>query len=450
MVSVDMLTDIAIQRPSPSRLSVPVILAGFSIAVGFFFVAIAVAAEPLGLGIKEDFLFYRRFGLPRRDCALLGATLIALPFLFALIRLLLRFLLRHWKDVALMLASVLSILIVLEIALRIAHGLPPWPDRNFLFERVLVTNRWPVNDYHPVIGWVHKPNLSFNSESEQHSFTTGEFGVRMNQAKIQPVPRGAILAVGNSFTEGAEVGDTGTWPASLERAIGEPVVNAGIGGWAADQIILRAEELMSDLSPKIIIVSLLHPDITWIPFRVHGGAPKPYFLVKDGQLVPMNIPVPRKIDGPLTDFGLLQGFLGYSYLIDWTMSRLGVASWFELGVFAKVSTSPVLVSCLLLERLKSAADDKNVTLLLMMQWGGNEVASKGYGRPAEVEEVLGCARAAGIRTVDTWDALRGIVAQGEDKLKALYILHSGSYPYGHMSPAGNQFVAELLAKALRD
>jgi hypothetical protein len=38
----------------------------------------------------------------------------------------------------------------------------------------------------------------------------------------------------------------------------------------------------------------------------------------------------------------------------------------------------------------------------------------------------------------------------DDALQALYVMHTGSYPYGHMSPAGKQFVAELLAKALRE
>jgi hypothetical protein len=35
----------------------------------------------------------------------------------------------------------------------------------------------------------------------------------------------------------------------------------------------------------------------------------------------MNIPVLRTIDGAATDFGLLQGILGYCYLIDWAMSK---------------------------------------------------------------------------------------------------------------------------------
>src|SRR5262245_45939901 len=250
-----------------SRL--PVIL----VACGAIFIGLVVAAGHLGLGIKEDFVLYRWFGLNRTDSVLLGATLIALPFAFAFIR-------PRWRELLLVLASVLTVLLVLELALCVVDGLPILPDRNLLFERLLVTNRWPVIDYHPVIGWVQKPNMSFSPESEGTSFTTGEFGVRMNQAEIRPVPRGGILAVGDSFTAGSEVGDAGTWPASLERILGEPVVNAGVGGWAADQIILRAEELMEDLSPKKIVVSLLMQDIAWTQFRVHGGGPKPYFLVE--------------------------------------------------------------------------------------------------------------------------------------------------------------------------
>jgi lysophospholipase L1-like esterase len=435
----------AISSSIPSRKSRSpfVVLAGALVAAGALLIALSIAAGPLGLGLKEDFVLYRWFGLARTDAVLLGAALIALPFIIALLR-------PYWRDLALVSASVLVILIVLEVGLRLFDGLPAWPDRNFLFERMLVTNRWPVNEYDPVVGWVHKPNLSFNADSEESSFTTGEFGVRMNQPKILPVPRGAILAVGNSFTEGAEVGDRGSWPASLERTLGEPVVNAGIGGWAADQIVLRAEELMAQLSPKAIVVSFASPDIAWTAFRVHSGGPKPYFLIENGQLVPMNIPVPRTIDGAATDFGLLQGILGYSYLVDWTMSRLGVTSWFERGISARVATDPVQVSCLLLERLKRATDARGATLMLMMQWGGNEVSDPAFVRWPYADDVLRCAKAAGIKTLDTWEPLRAVFAGGEDKLRELYMRHTGAYSYGHMSPAGNQFVAEQLAKALRD
>jgi hypothetical protein len=110
----------------------------------------------------------------------------------------------------------------------------------------------------------------------------------------------------------------------------------------------------------------------------------------------------------------------------------------------------VQVSCLLLARLKRATDARNITLILMMQWGGNEVSDLAFVRWPYSDDVLRCAKAAGIRIVDTWQPLRAVFAGGEDKLKELYVRHTGTYAYGHMSPAGNQFVAELLAKALRD
>src|SRR5436190_8347074 len=141
------------------------------VAAGVVLVGLVIAAGHLGLGLKEDFVLYRWFGLSRTDSVFLGATLIALAFIIALIR-------PYWREASLVFASVLIILIALEVGLRIADGLPAWPDRNLLFERTLVTNRWPVNEYHPVVGWVHKPNLSFNADSAESSFTTGEFGVR--------------------------------------------------------------------------------------------------------------------------------------------------------------------------------------------------------------------------------------------------------------------------------
>jgi hypothetical protein len=91
-----------------------------------------------------------------------------------------------------------------------------------------------------------------------------------------------------------------------------------------------------------------------------------------------------------------------------------------------------------------------VGLLLMVQWGGNEIANKDYQWPADMEDIIGCGKAAGIRTVDSAPALKEVFAHGDDALKALYVMHTGSYPYDHMSPAGNQFVAELLAKAMHD
>src|SRR6185312_14962905 len=100
-------------------------------------------------------------------------------------------------------------------------------------------------------------------------------GVRMNQAEVRPLPRSAILAVGDSFTFGAEVEDSQSWPAALERIVGTPVVNGGVGGYGSDQIVLRAEQLMAELQPRTVIVSFLDGDILRAGYSLFHGALKP-------------------------------------------------------------------------------------------------------------------------------------------------------------------------------
>jgi hypothetical protein len=146
------------------------------------------------------------------------------------------------KNLALALASFVSCLGVLEIGLRIVNGLPAIPDRNFILERAHVAdiNNLTGVEYDPVLGWIQQSNVRFNSDNPNISFTTGEYGVRMNLPEIRALPKSAILVVGDSFTAGSEVGDTQSWPAQLELEIRQPVINAAAGGWGGmPQILLK-------------------------------------------------------------------------------------------------------------------------------------------------------------------------------------------------------------------
>jgi hypothetical protein len=355
------------------------------------------------------------------------------------------------KNLLLMLCSTTACLLLLEVGLRIGNGLPVIPDRNFIVERshIADVDHLPLAEYDPALGWVQRPNLRIASDRADGSFTTGEYGIRMNRPEIQPIPHNSILAVGDSFTAGSEVGDVQAWPAQLEREIGEAVVNAAVGGWGADQIVMRAEQLIPKLTPRTIIVSLLADDIVRDAYRVYGGLDKPYYEIKDGNLVQMNQPVVPRAIGPASTLGPFRRTLGYSYLADYTMSRLGIESWFAIAAQVQVPIDIVGVSCLLLERLKHEADDKGTRLILLMQWGGGGI-SQWQSRPYFTSDVLDCARQAGIQTVDTWDRLKQVNSEGEDKLKELYHTLQGGTVYAHMSSAGNKLMADLVAKAVRD
>ena len=70
-----------------------------------------------------------------------------------------------------------------------------------------------------------------------------------------------VLAVGDSFTFGADVLDSETWPAQLERLIGRSVVNAGVSGYGLDQAVLRAEELIPRVQPSLLVVAFIPDDV---------------------------------------------------------------------------------------------------------------------------------------------------------------------------------------------
>jgi hypothetical protein len=354
------------------------------------------------------------------------------------------------KNMLLMLCSVAACLLLLEVGLRFVNGLPVIPDRNLIQERAHISDvdHLAAAEYDPVLGWVQRPNLRIESDRADGSFTTGEYGIRMNQPEILPIPHNSILAVGDSFTAGSEVGDVQAWPAQLEREIGEPVINAAVGGWGTDQIVMRVEQLIPKLTPRTIIVSFLADDTLRDAYRVFGGLDKPYYEINDGSLVPMNQPVPRAA-GPTSSLGLARKMLGYSYLADYTMSRLGIESWFEIAAQAKVPIDYVAVSCLLLERLKRETDSKGIRLIFLMQWGGGELSQWDF-RPNFGADVLDCARKMSIQTVDSWDLLKAVKSEGEDKLKELYHTVQGGTVYTHMSSVGNKFIADLAARAVRD
>src|SRR2546430_12739713 len=83
------------------------------------------------------------------------------------------------------------------------------------------------------------------------------FRSRRNSAAQTGLRAGNILAVGSSFTFGAEVADDQSWPAQLERLTGRPVDNAAVGGHALDQIVLRSEEHTSELQSQSNLVCRL-------------------------------------------------------------------------------------------------------------------------------------------------------------------------------------------------
>lgn len=346
-------------------------------------------------------------------------------------------------DLLLVMGSIAIGLAVIEAGYRALNGLPLFRLANWRVERVVLGRLLDRTEIDPVLGWTVKPNY----RSPEHN--TLDLGIRRN-ANETALRAGGILAVGDSFTEGWEVDDAESWPAYLEQRLGLPVVNGGIGGYGTDQIVLRAEQLLPVIAPKVLIIGFLDFDIVRTAHS-HFAAPKPWFSLENGALH-YHPPAPLDADrafASLATFGRWsRDGLGYSAAIDHVLARLAPAYWYSEGQgdYRLAGIDAVAVTCALLGRLKHQADERGIRMLLFMQYYAWFVYAA-ETRPPDATRVLDCAAAQGIETVDQFAPLRRIAVTGPTALADYYMTHGDLHT--HMNARGNQHAAELLARAIR-
>ncbi|MEA2907527.1 MAG: hypothetical protein QOI12_4914 [Alphaproteobacteria bacterium] len=350
-------------------------------------------------------------------------------------------------NAGLVLASVLLSLALIETGYRLAAGLPLFKLANWRTELV-VMNRLDELKGIPdaVLGWTLQP-WSYNEDG----YTTIDHGIRQNFDETT-VRTGAVLAVGDSFTEGWDVADSESWPAYLEKLTGVAVVNAGIGGYGTDQIVLRAEQLLPIVKPKILIVGFLEADIFRAGHSIFG-APKPYFTLEGGELryhPPEQIERRPQVVSPLRI--RVRDALGYSAAADHVLARLAPNYWYGGGTvdyFRKAGINEAEVTCALLRRLKTQTEREGIRMMLFMQHHAPLIA-RTEKSTYNAQYVIACAQAAGIRVLDQFASLRAIVLADPNALRDLYVGLAGGELYGHMTAKGNEHAANLIAPALRD
>jgi hypothetical protein len=352
---------------------------------------------------------------------------------------------RQWDSWLLAVASVALTLLAIEFGFRAYTGEPVLSFKNFRAERIVVNRLGDRAIPEPELGWVLKPHYA------SPGFNTIAEGVRRNFDETE-IRQGAVLAVGDSFTEGwDEVNDAGTWPAHLEKLVGVPVVNAAVGGYASDQIILRTERILPLVKPKTLIVGLNEIDI----FRTgHApfGAPKPYFTLKDGALE-FHPPEPletRDESGFVAQAGYaMRDVLGYSAVADFVLSKLSFDFWYgnSKQIYKRVHNYEVPVTCALLERLKKQTDTMGIRTILFMQYYGLLILEED-DIPDSTRIVEDCARKAGYEVIDQYATLRAIALANEDEFRTYYGFYENG-EFGHMSSKGNAHAAQMLADQLK-
>lgn len=244
--------------------------------------------------------------------------------------------------IALVAASVLASLALLEVGYRLVlwgpGGLANWP--NLAHQRMGIGSGDGSCQYayNGAIGWTSPANCVsnvYNSDADGFRRTTA-------RASLAEPP---ILVTGSSFAKGDEVNDDEAWPAYLQDLIGRKVVNAGVSGYAFDQMVLSTEQFVPKVKPLFVIASFTPGDIRRAEMKVAWNREKPYFTVEGGQLQLHNVPVPGKPGEPVR-FPAAAEWLGRFALAELVAERLGVQrGWYFREVRAsrpaRAQRSPV-------------------------------------------------------------------------------------------------------------
>ena len=348
------------------------------------------------------------------------------------------FLRRPVAKAALAGAAALLALPVLEIGYRLHVQRPVLKLADWRTGRIEAIPFGDRTRFDAALGWV--PRDEFASTG----YNTLKHGIRRNFCE-KGVRTGGILAVGDIFTNGGnEVADGETWPAHLERLIDVPVLNAGFAGYGADQIVLRAEQLLPAVQPRTLVVGVFEETIARVRYATFGF-PKPHYTIDRGNLV-HHAPT-ALLEEPLPDLrSRVRAALGYSAVLDAVLAHAAPVYWLgnaRQQVFRTADNDPVAVTCALLQRLRTRAEAQGVRMLLLMQYARKTVESAEPGTDAR--QVAACANALGVDVIDQINTLRAAATESPGALNDFYLQSPG---YGQMTPKGNRATAQLLAGAL--
>lgn len=283
----------------------------------------------------------------------------------------------------------------------------------------------------PRLGYV--PRAGFTS-ADNHWGTRVTIDADGFRGNGGPPPAGrALVAVGDSFTFGDQVSDHETWPAHLERVLGRRVRNGGVFGYSLTQAILRAEDAVERFGADWILVSLIPDDITRCELSKRYS-PLPYFEVVDGALALRNVPVQDTSDPTELRQRRFKDFLGHSALVDAVLANVCQQWWIvdQKEVRALPSGGGDAVALLLVDRIAAFANAHGCKVMFVLQ---------GEQTTPAADAVLLRARAAGLQALDLIAAYHAEAARDPTTKRRLFA--------GHMTSAGNLWVAERIAAVVR-
>jgi len=299
--------------------------------------------------------------------------------------------------------------------------------------------------YDSLLGWVEHPSLYrpdlFGPGIHFRSNAQG-FRGSLETTRQPPKGRVRILCSGDSFTQGAGVGDDQTWCALLAaRDHRLESVNLGVGGYGLDQAYLRFKRDGQPLEPAVHIIAFIADDFRRMRWTQMGHAGKPILAMREGALEIRNVPVPRFLGKRPKLRALLQSAqeLRTVQLAGVVKSRVGAGGGSSAGAMYDTTLAQV-VSAMIADLSASRQDGSSLVMLFLPTFG------EYLGRSAEPWREL--LRGHADPGQDLWylDLFSDLRRMPPDSALSMFIPDGGAR--GHYSAAGNEWVADILLKYL--
>jgi lysophospholipase L1-like esterase len=387
---------------------------------------------------------------------------------------------RRWPAAVL---AGLAALVLLDLALSltlIADGelagrpLPPFgaitnARQRAALERMLGrAAKTGINAYDRELGWTNR-RMGVSEDGLYHTNSEGLRG-RREYAELPPAGAARVLAFGDSFTFGDEVGDDDTWPARLEALRGDvEALNFGVSGSGTDQQLLRFRREGRGRGADLVCLGLLLENIgrnvnryrpLWYP---GAGSPacKPRFALDESgalELVPLPYADEREIAAAVLSGAVLEQLAEHEY---WrgrpslptgrlsSLARIAAGAWAyrerqPRPLWSDPRGEPYRVTLSILEALRAEAQADGargaLVLLLPMRLELEQYLADGERYWDQLSADL---ERRGIASIDLMPRL----AEAERAARAA-VPAATIWSGGHLGRAGNEIVARAVIEVL--
>lgn len=199
--------------------------------------------------------------------------------------------------ILLMVGAIAVSIIAVELGLRMSYRLEQHRPAA-VTNQPQVDSAWKFYHYDPILGWRNRPGAegTFKIPDSVTSVAINSQGLRDREHRFEKLGQFRLLALGDSFTWGFGVEQNERFTDKLQSLVGDhvEVINAGVTGWGTDQELLYWTHEGYQYHPDLVLVAFGTEDIVNNTHSVQYGYPKPYFRLRENQLVLLNTPVPQK------------------------------------------------------------------------------------------------------------------------------------------------------------